>query len=43
MSPLNANHHPKRDHYIHDLRIKLTREFPGVMFLLSPADIVSQI
>jgi multidrug efflux pump subunit AcrB len=28
---------------MHDLRLKLTREFPGVMFYFPPADIVSQI
>ncbi len=42
MISLNENHHPT-DHYIHDLREKLTREFPGVMFYFPPADIVSQI
>ncbi len=42
MISLNANHHPT-DGYIHDLRLKLAREFPGVMFYFPPADIVSQI
>ena len=42
MISLNAKHHPT-DQYIHDLRMKLTREFPGVMFYFPPADIVSQI
>jgi multidrug efflux pump subunit AcrB len=42
MISLNAKHHPT-DLYIHDLRQKLTREFPGVMFYFPPADIVSQI
>jgi multidrug efflux pump subunit AcrB len=42
MISLNPNHHPT-DQYIHDLRLKLTREFPGVMFYFPPADIVSQI
>jgi len=42
MISLNANHHPTNQ-YIHDLRQKLTREFPGVMFYFPPADIVSQI
>jgi multidrug efflux pump subunit AcrB len=42
MISLNSNHHPT-DGYIHDLRLKLTREFPGVMFYFPPADIVSQI
>ena len=39
---LNAKHHPT-DKYMHDLRLKLAREFPGVMFYYPPADIVSQI
>jgi multidrug efflux pump subunit AcrB len=39
---LNAKHHPT-EKYMHDLRQKLTREFPGVMFYFPPADIVSQI
>jgi len=39
---LNENHHPT-ERYIHDLRQKLNREFPGVMFYFPPADIVSQI
>ncbi|HWX38773.1 MAG TPA: efflux RND transporter permease subunit [Candidatus Sulfotelmatobacter sp.] len=39
---LNAKHHPT-DQYMHDLRIKLNREFPGVLFYFPPADIVSQI
>jgi multidrug efflux pump subunit AcrB len=42
MISLNAKHHPT-EQYIHDLRQKLTREFPGVMFYFPPADIVSQI
>ncbi|HSZ21143.1 MAG TPA: efflux RND transporter permease subunit [Candidatus Acidoferrum sp.] len=42
MISLNANHHPT-EWYMHDLRQKLTREFPGVMFYFPPADIVSQI
>jgi multidrug efflux pump subunit AcrB len=42
MISLNAKHHPT-DQYMHDLRLKLTREFPGVMFYFPPADIVSQI
>ena len=42
MISLNAKHHAT-DQYIHDLRIKLTKEFPGVMFYFPPADIVSQI
>ena len=42
MISLNAKHHPTGQ-YIHDLRMKLTKEFPGVMFYFPPADIVSQI
>ena len=42
MISLNAKHHPT-EQYMHDLRLKLTREFPGVMFYFPPADIVSQI
>ncbi|HLJ23722.1 MAG TPA: efflux RND transporter permease subunit [Candidatus Acidoferrales bacterium] len=39
---LNPKHHPT-EQYMHDLRRKLNREFPGVMFYFPPADIVSQI
>jgi multidrug efflux pump subunit AcrB len=42
MVSLNPKHHPT-DQYMHDLRMKLTKEFPGVMFYFPPADIVSQI
>ena len=42
MVSLAAKHHPTGQ-YIHDLRLKLTKEFPGVMFYFPPADIVSQI
>jgi multidrug efflux pump subunit AcrB len=42
MISLAAKHHPT-DQYMHDLRLKLTKEFPGVMFYYPPADIVSQI
>src|SRR6202521_1438386 len=42
MISLVAKHHPTGQ-YIHDLRQKLTRQFPGVMFYFPPADIVSQI
>ena len=38
-----AGKHRPTDQYIHDLRMKLTREFPGVIFYFPPADIVSQI
>jgi multidrug efflux pump subunit AcrB len=39
---LNEKHRPTNE-YIHDLRLKLSKEFPGVMFYFPPADIVSQI
>ncbi len=39
---LNEKHRPT-DQYIHDLRLRLAKEFPGVMFYFPPADIVSQI
>jgi len=42
MISLSEKHHPTQQ-YIHDLRMRLTREFPGVMFYFPPADIVSQI
>src|SRR5215469_15872121 len=42
MVSLTEKHHPTA-RYIHDLRLKLTKEFPGVMFYFPPADIVSQI
>ncbi len=42
MISLSAKHGPTGQ-YIHDLRLKLAREFPGVMFYFPPADIVSQI
>ncbi len=38
-----AGKHRPTDQYIHDLRLKLTREFPGIIFYFPPADIVSQI
>jgi multidrug efflux pump subunit AcrB len=38
-----AEHHGSTDRYVHDLRIKLAHEFPGVTFAFLPADIVSQI
>jgi multidrug efflux pump subunit AcrB len=38
-----AEKHKPTDEYIHTLRAKLTREFPGVTFYFLPADIVSQI
>jgi multidrug efflux pump subunit AcrB len=39
---LNKGHRPT-EKYIHDLRLKLPQEFPGVTFSFLPADIVSQI
>ena len=39
---LSEKHGPT-DRYVHDLRLKLAREFPGVTFAFLPADIVSQI
>jgi len=42
MISLNKKHHPT-EQYIHDLRLKLAREFPGVIFYFPPADIVGQI
>src|SRR5215510_1332003 len=38
-----AEGHRPTEGYIHDLRIELTRRFPGVQFSFIPADIVSQI
>jgi multidrug efflux pump subunit AcrB len=38
-----SEHHHSTDTYVHDLRIKLANEFPGVTFAFLPADIVSQI
>ena len=38
-----GEHHAPTAQYVHDLRIKLAREFPGVTFSFLPADIVSQI
>jgi multidrug efflux pump subunit AcrB len=39
---LKPGHRPS-DFYVHELRSKLPREFPGVAFYFLPADIVSQI
>jgi multidrug efflux pump subunit AcrB len=39
---LTEDHHPTAD-YVRDLRDKLPREFPGVLFYFTPADIVTQI
>ncbi|HET7208658.1 MAG TPA: efflux RND transporter permease subunit [Terriglobales bacterium] len=38
-----AEHHAPTAKYIHDLRMSLSRQFPGVTFSFLPADIVSQI
>jgi multidrug efflux pump subunit AcrB len=38
-----SEHHHSTDKYVHDLRIRLADEFPGVIFAFLPADIVSQI
>jgi multidrug efflux pump subunit AcrB len=42
MISLNQKHHPTEE-YIHDLRLRLNKSFPGVLFYFPPADIVSQI
>ena len=39
---LSEKHRPTAE-YVHDLRLRLAREFPGVSFAFLPADIVSQI
>src|SRR5207302_2658585 len=39
---LSAKHHPTDD-YIHQLRLKLPKQFPGVTFAFLPADMTSQI
>jgi CzcA family heavy metal efflux pump len=39
---LSKDHRPTAQ-YVHDLRLRLPREFPGVTFSFLPADIVSQI
>jgi len=39
---LGSNHHPT-DNYIHQLRLTLPKQFPGVTFAFLPADMVSQI
>ena len=39
---LSAKHHPT-DTYIHQLRLTLPQQFPGVIFAFLPADMVSQI
>ncbi|MFZ3215760.1 MAG: efflux RND transporter permease subunit [Candidatus Acidiferrales bacterium] len=42
LAELSKDHRPTAD-YVHDLRIKLAQDFPGVTFYFLPADIVSQI
>jgi multidrug efflux pump subunit AcrB len=39
---LNAKHRPTAD-FVHDLRLRLAQQFPGVQFYFLPADMVSQI
>jgi multidrug efflux pump subunit AcrB len=39
---LSVDHHPT-DNYIHQLRLTLPKEFPGVSFAFLPADMVGQI
>ena len=39
---LTANHHPT-DNYIHQLRLALPKQFPGVEFAFLPADMTGQI
>jgi multidrug efflux pump subunit AcrB len=39
---LSEDHAPT-DRYVHDLRLRLAGEFPGVLFSFIPADIVTQI
>src|SRR5438270_9079593 len=39
---LSAKHHPT-DNYIHQLRLTLPKQFPGVSFSFLPADMVAQI
>src|SRR5260370_35984624 len=38
-----AENHHKTASYIHDLRISLAKQFPGVTFAFLPTDMVSQI
>src|SRR4029078_6716607 len=40
--PLARDHRPT-DEYIHDLRRKLARDFPGVLVSFIPADLLTQI
>ena len=38
-----SEHHKPTEEYVHDLRLRLADQFPGVTFAFLPADIVSQI
>jgi len=38
-----AENHSPTEQFVHDLRLRLPKEFPGVTFSFLPADIVSQI
>jgi CzcA family heavy metal efflux pump len=38
-----TEHHRPTDDYLHDLRLVLARQYPGVLFSVIPADIVTQI
>ncbi|HEV2233705.1 MAG TPA: efflux RND transporter permease subunit [Terriglobia bacterium] len=42
LATLSENHHPT-EKYVHDLRLRLPGEFPGVSFYFLPADMVGQI
>ncbi len=42
MVALSPKHRPTAS-YVHDLRLKLSRDFPGVTFYFLPADMVTQI
>jgi multidrug efflux pump subunit AcrB len=42
MVSLTEQHHPT-DGYLHDLRLRLAKQYPGVLFSVIPADIVTQI
>src|SRR5438105_13121058 len=38
---LNANHKPTAN-YVHDLRLSLNRDYPGIIFYFLPADILTE-
>jgi CzcA family heavy metal efflux pump len=42
MVALNQDHHPTSE-YLHTLRLRLAREYPGVIFYVLASDMVSQI